>query len=68
MFPIKNGMKQGDAFNALAFEYAIKWVQVKRDGLKLSGTHQLLVYADDVNTFRTGDRDLRFHISTVQDG
>jgi hypothetical protein len=32
-----------------AFAYAIKWVQVNQDGLKLSGTHQLLVYADDVN-------------------
>jgi hypothetical protein len=34
----------------LALEYAIKRVQVKQDGLKLSGTHQLLAYADDVNT------------------
>jgi hypothetical protein len=32
-----------------AIEYAIKRVQVNQDGLKLSGTHQLLVYADDVN-------------------
>ena len=31
-------------------EYAIGRVQVIQDGLKLNGTHQLLVYDDDVNT------------------
>jgi len=29
-------------------EYAIRGVQVYRDGLKLTGTHQLLVHADDI--------------------
>ena len=53
MFPIRNGLKQGDALSPLlsnfALEYAIKRVQVNQDGFKLNGTHQLLAYADDVN-------------------
>jgi hypothetical protein len=32
-----------------ALGYAIRRVQVNQDGLKLNGTHQLLVYDDSVN-------------------
>jgi hypothetical protein len=53
VFPIRNGLKQGDAFSQLLFsftlEYAIRRVQVNQDELKLNYTHQPLVYADDVN-------------------
>jgi len=52
-FPIKNGLKQGDALSPLLFnfalEYVIRRVQVNQDSVKLHGIHQLLVYADDVN-------------------
>jgi hypothetical protein len=53
MFPIKNGLKQGDDLSPLPFnfavDYAIRRVQVDQDGMELSGTYQLWFFSDDVN-------------------
>ena len=53
MFHIRNGLKHGDALSPLLFNFAlecgIRRVQVNQDGLKLNGTHQFLVYVNDVN-------------------
>jgi hypothetical protein len=53
MSPIKNGLEQRVALSPLLFnfalEYAIMMVQVNQNGMKLNGTHQLRLYAGDIN-------------------
>jgi len=53
MFSVKNGLKQGNVLLPLIFNsalvYAIGRVQLNQEGLKLNGTHQLLIYAFDVH-------------------
>jgi hypothetical protein len=54
-FAIKNGMKLGVDLSPLLFnfplEYAIRRFEANQEGLKLNGTHQLVVYADYSNIF-----------------
>jgi hypothetical protein len=53
VFPSKNSLKHGAVLSSMHFNfhlgYAIRRVQITQDGLKINGTHQLLVNADDVN-------------------
>jgi hypothetical protein len=63
MFPIRNALKQGDALSPFlsnfALEYAIRRVLVIQDGVKLNGTHQLLVYAIGVNILGGGMHNVK---------
>jgi len=63
MFPIKNGLKQGNALTLLVLNFALVYditqVLVNQDGLKINHTHHLLVYAVDV-------RILGRNIHTIQ--
>jgi len=53
LFLIGSDLKQGDALSPLIFTFAlgypIRRFLVHQDGLKLNGTHQGLVFADDVH-------------------
>jgi hypothetical protein len=48
MFPIQNGLKEGDALPLLCFSFALEYV-IGKVGLKVSRTHQILVYVHDIN-------------------
>jgi hypothetical protein len=68
-FPIQNGPKQGDALSPLLFNfssaYVIKKVQENQVGSELNGTHQLLVYADDVNLIEDNINIITENIETL---
>jgi hypothetical protein len=67
-FPIQSGQKQRDALSPLLFnfvlEYAIRKVQGIHVGLEY-GTHQLLVYADDVSLLGDSVNTIRENSETL---
>ena len=71
MYPIKNGLKQGDALSPLllkfVLEIAIRMIQANHEGLKLNNTHQLMVYAGpEVNAENTKYVVMSQHQSAVK--
>jgi hypothetical protein len=48
-FPVKNGLKQTPLLFNFALECTIRKVLENQVSLELNGTHQILVYADDIN-------------------
>jgi hypothetical protein len=53
LFPIKNGLKEEDDLSSLLFnfalEYAIRKIKANHKLLQFNGTHQVVIYGDDVN-------------------
>jgi hypothetical protein len=66
MFLVRNVVKQGDAPSPLLFNFALEYtIQVNHDGLKLNGTHELLVYAADIKISGGSVRTIKKNRSLV---
>jgi hypothetical protein len=70
-FPIQNGLKQEDALSPLILIFAVENVISKvlenQVAVKLNGTHQLLVYADDVNLLGDNIYTIKSNMGTLID-
>ena len=49
----------------MPLEYTVRRVQLNQDGLKLNGTHHLLVYADDFNILGGSVQTVKKNIEAV---
>ena len=62
ILPVEIGLKQGDVFSPLiynfALECAIRKVQETNLGLDMNDTHEVLAYAEDVNLIGDGNRTI----------
>jgi hypothetical protein len=69
LFPIQNGLKQGDALSPFLFnsalQYAIRKVQEDQVSLELNGINQLLVYVDDTNSLRDSVNTIKENMETL---
>jgi hypothetical protein len=66
IFPIQNGLKQGDVLSPLLFNFALEYEY--EVGLELKGTHQLLVYANNVNLLGDSVNTIKENSGTLLDG
>ena len=69
IYPIKSGLKQGDALSPLFFNsasvYVFRKVQTNQNDLKLDCMHQNLIYATDGNILYGGIHTIQKNTETL---